>query len=270
MQREIVSRDAWIEARKELLESEKELTRRSDEVAKQRLQLPCVRIDKVYPFETESGASTLADLFQGRSQLMIYHFMYGPAYEAGCVSCSAIADAFNGLHSHLAGHDVTLCAVSSAPMAKLVAYKKRMGWTFPWASSSASDFNQDFGVGFTEQQQFDIGLNYNYRDEPVWLKRTDEGADSQMQNSPVGINALMTGTDIATYTRERPGMSAFQIDDGTIYHTYSTFARGLDVLWSQYQWLDRAPKGRNETTVWWRRHDEYAKSQVNSTCCCKS
>lgn len=194
MQREIVSREVWIEARKDLLEAEKELTRRSDEVAKKRLQLPCVRIDKGYEFETERGASSIADLFQGRSQLLIYHFMFGPDYKAGCVSCSAIADAFNGLHAHLAGHDVTLCAVSSAPIAKLVAYKKRMSWTFPWASSGSSDFNQDFGVGFTEMQQFETGLNYNYRDEPVWLQRTDEGMASRMQNSPVGINASMTGT----------------------------------------------------------------------------
>ncbi|AMV31535.1 hypothetical protein VN12_05410 [Pirellula sp. SH-Sr6A] len=270
MQRDIVSRDVWIEARKGLLEAEKELTRRSDEVAKLRLQLPCVRIDKDYKFETDCGASSLADLFQGRSQLLVYHFMFGPEYEAGCVSCSAIADSFNGLHLHLAGHDVTLCAVSSAPIAKLAAYKKRMGWTFPWASSGGSDFNQDFGVGFTEQQQFEIGLNYNYRDEPVWLQRSDEGMASRMQNSPVGINAAMTGTDVATYTRERPGMSAFQIESGVLYHTYSTFARGLDILWSQYQWLDRAPMGRNETAVWWRRHDEYKKSQGEVSCCCVS
>lgn len=267
MLREVVSREDWVTARKVLLEAEKELTRRSDEVAKQRMALPCVRIDKDYQFENESGPVSFRDLFQGRSQLLVYHFMFGPEYQAGCVSCSSIADAFNGLVVHLANHDVTLCAVSSAPIEKLHAYKRRMGWQFSWASSGKCDFNQDFGVGFTTEQQFDVGLEYNYRAEPVWLQRIDEGMASRMVGTPVGDNAAMTGTDIATYTRERPGMSAFVIEDKQIFHTYSTYARGLDVLWSQFQWLDRAPKGRNESGVWWKRHDEYGRSSSPESCC---
>ena len=151
-----------------------------------------------------------------------------------------------------------LCAVSRTPLAKLQTYKRRMGWTFPWASSFGGDFNADFNIAFTEEQQRDGGIEYNYRREPAWQLREDEGMASRMQGTPVGDNAAMTGTDAATYTRERPGMSAFVLEDGVVYHTYSTYARGLDGLWGMYQWLDRAPKGRNETGVWWRRHDEYA------------
>jgi predicted dithiol-disulfide oxidoreductase (DUF899 family) len=176
--------------------------------------------------------------------------MFGPDYTAGCPSCSAIADGFDGFVVHLAHHDVTLSAVSRAPLAKLQAYKRRMGWTFPWASSFGSDFNADFSVRFTEeQQQRDGGIEYNYRGEAAW-KGGGEGSSA---------HAAMSGTDPATYTRERPGMSAFALEDGVVYHTYSAYARGLDGLWGMYQWLDRAPKGRNETGPWWRRHDEYGK-----------
>jgi predicted dithiol-disulfide oxidoreductase (DUF899 family) len=236
-------------ARLELLEAEKELTRRSDELARRRQELPWVRIDREYRFETDEGGASLGDLFRGRSQLLVYHFMFGPDYTAGCPSCSAIADGFNGIAVHLANHDVMLWAVSRAPLEKLQGYKRRMGWTFPWASSSVSDFNPDFSVRFTEEQQRAGGIEYNYRREGAWRLRGGEG--------PVAEMAAMTGTDAATYTRERPGMSAFALEDGVVFHTYSTYARGLDSLWGMYQWLDRAPRGRNETGVWWRRHDEY-------------
>jgi len=253
------TREEWLAARLELLKAEKELTRRGDELARQRLELPWVRINKEYRFENDEGSASLKDLFRGRSQLLIYHYMFGPDYTAGCATCSTIADSFNGFAVHLANHDVTLSAASRAPLAKIQAYKQRMGWTFPWASSFGGDFNSDFNVWFTEQQQRDGGIEYNYRREPAWQLRTDEGMASRMPGTPVGDNAAMTGTDPATYTRERPGMSAFALEDGVIYHTYSAYARGLDSMWGMYQWLDRAPKGRNETGIWWRRHDEYGK-----------
>jgi predicted dithiol-disulfide oxidoreductase (DUF899 family) len=246
------TRKEWLAARRELLEAEKELTRRSDELAQRRQELPWVRIDKKYRFETDEGSVSLADLFRGRSQLLVYHFMFGPDYTAGCPSCSAIADGFDGSVVHLASHDVTLSAVSRAPLAKLQAYKRRMGWTFPWASSFGSDFNLDFNVWFTEEQQREGAVEYNYRREGALVR--EAGGEG-----PVAELAAMAGTDVATYTRERPGMSAFALEDGVVYHTYSTYARGLDGLWGMYQWLDRAPKGRNEPDVWWRRHDEYDK-----------
>ncbi len=255
------TREEWLAARLELLEAEKALTRRSDELARWRQELPWVRIVKEYRFETDEGTASLADLFRGRSQLLIYHFMFGPDYTAGCATCSTIADGFDGFVVHLANHDVTLGAVSRAPLAKLQAYKRRMGWTFPWASSFDSNFNADFNVGFTEEQQRKGGIEYNYRREAAWELRGDEGIASRMLGTPVGDNAAMTGTDVATYTRERPGMSAFALEDGVVYHTYSTYARGLDALWGMYPWLDRAPKGRNETGVWWRRHDEYERAK---------
>jgi predicted dithiol-disulfide oxidoreductase (DUF899 family) len=246
------TRKEWLAARLELLEAEKELTRQSDELARRRQELPWVRIDKEYRFDTDTGSASLADLFQGRSQLLVYHFMFGPEYTAGCPSCSAIADGFDGFAVHLANHDVTLSAVSRAPLAKLQAYKQRMGWRFPWASSLGRDFNFDFNVSLTEEQQREGTVEYNYRREAAWQLRGGDG--------PVGEIAAMTGTDAATYIRERPGMSTFVLDDGVVYHAYSTYARGVDGLWGMYQWLDRAPMGRNETGVWWRRHDEYSKS----------
>ena len=243
------TREDWLAARLALLEAEKELTRRSDDLARRRQELPWVRIDKEYRFDTDEGSASLADLFQGRSQLLIYHFMFGPDYTAGCPSCSAIADGFNGVFVHLANHGVTLSAVSRAPLAKLQAYRRRMGWAFPWASSFGTDFNADFNVGFTPEQQRQGGIEYNYRRESQWTLR---GSDE-----PVSAIAAATGTDAATYTRERPGMSAFALENGVVYHAYSTYARGLDGLWGMYQWLDRAPMGRNESGIWWRRHDEY-------------
>jgi predicted dithiol-disulfide oxidoreductase (DUF899 family) len=254
------TREEWLTARMDLLKAEKEHTRRSDELAKRRQELPWVRIDKQYQFDTDEGKASLADLFRGRSQLLIYHYMFGPDYTAGCMTCSTIADAFNGFVVHLANHDVTLMCVSRAPLAKLQAYKRRMGWTFPWASSFGNDFNYDFRISFTEEQQRDGQIEYNYHREAAWQMRTGEGMATQMEGTPVGDNAAATGTDVATYIRERPGMSAFAFEDGVVYHTYSAFARGLDGMWGMYQWLDRAPRGRNESEgVWWRRHDEYGR-----------
>jgi predicted dithiol-disulfide oxidoreductase (DUF899 family) len=247
----IGTREEWLAARLKLLDAEKELTRRSDELARQRQQLPWVRIDKQYRFETDEGTVSLSDLFRGRSQLLVYHFMFGPDYTAGCPSCSAIADGFNGVVAHLANHDVMLWAISRAPLQKIRAYKQRMGWTFPWASASGTDFNFDLGVAVTEEQQREGRIEYNYA--PSRLQVLDPA------KVPAGVAkfAAICGTDAPTYTRERPGMSAFAMKDGVVYHTYSTYARGLDVLWGMYPWLDRAPLGRNENGPWWRRHDEY-------------
>jgi predicted dithiol-disulfide oxidoreductase (DUF899 family) len=247
------TREEWLAARLELLKAEKELTRRSDELALRRQELPWVKIGKEYRFDTGEGTASLADLFRGRSQLLVYQFMFGPDYTAGCPSCSSVADGFNGFSVHLANHDVMLWAVSRAPLARLQAYKRRMGWTFPWASSQGSDYNFDFSASYTKEQQHE-GIEYNFRREPElqWRegqKSGGEGAEAQF--------AAMCGTDAPTYGRDRPGMSAFALEDGAVYHTYSTYARGLDGLWGMYQWLDRAPKGRNETGVWWSRHDEY-------------
>jgi predicted dithiol-disulfide oxidoreductase (DUF899 family) len=254
----IGTREEWLAARLELLEAEKELTRRSDELARWRQELPWVRIDKDYRFDTDEGRMSLADLFRGRLQLLVYHFMFGPEYTAGCPTCSTIADGFDGFVVHLANHDVTLCAVSRAPLAKLQAYKRRMGWSFPWASSFGSDFNYDFQVTFTEEQQRSGVVEYNFRA----MDTRSELGDSQA--------LLVAGTDAATFTREAPGMSAFALEDGVVYHTYSAYTRGLDGLWGMYQWLDRAPRGRNEEMFrglgdlrgsnWYRRHDEYEVS----------
>jgi predicted dithiol-disulfide oxidoreductase (DUF899 family) len=256
------TREEWLAARLELLQAEKELTRRSDELARQRQALPWVRIEKEYRFDTEDGDVSLADLFGGRSQLLMYHFMFGPDYKAGCPSCSSIADGFDGIAVHLANHDVALCAVSRAPLAKLQAYRQRMGWTFPWASAFGTDFNADFNVAFSEKQQRE-GIEYNYRRESPardsLAGRTVQEWQLRGSEGPVAQIAAMTGTDVPTYTRERPGVSAFALHDGVVHHTYSTFARGLDGLWGMYQWLDRAPLGRNEKGVWWRRHDEYGQ-----------
>src|SRR5215472_16904846 len=252
MTHEIGTREQWLKARLELLDAEKELTRRSDELARWRQDLPWVRINKDYRFETDEGNASLADLFRGRSQLLVYHFMFGPDYTAGCPSCSAIADGFNGCVVHLANHDVTLCAVSRAPLPKLQAYKQRMGWSFPWASSFDGDFNLDFQAALTQEQQQSGAGEYNFRAIDMRPELTSDEDRPWVTALTSGI-----GTDWATYRRELPGMSAFALDDGVVYHTYSAYERGLDGLWSMYQWLDRAPLGRNEPDVWWRRHDEY-------------
>jgi len=245
------TRDEWLRERLALLEAEKALTRQSDELARRRQALPWVPVEKTYRFQVADGEATLADLFQGRSQLLVYHFMFGPDYTAGCPSCSMIADGFNGFWQHLASHDVTLSAVSRAPIETLLAYRKRMGWSFPWASSFGGDFNFDYSVGLTEEQQ-DRGYDYNYQSHGVVSRNTPD--------APQTFGA-MCGVDRRTYLRGLPGMSAFRIEDGEIFHTYSTYGRGLDALWGSYPWLDRAPLGRNESEgVWWKRRDEYAEA----------
>jgi len=234
------TREEWKAAREELLEREKELTRANDEVAKQRRELPWVRIDKDYRFEADEGSKTLEELFDGRSQLLIYHFMFGPDYTAGCPSCSSAADTFNGAVPHLNARDVTFLCVSRAPLERLQAYKRRLGWQFPWVSSLGTDFNFDFDASHTEEQvapfvEGDAG--------PVITEL-----------------AAVCGTDPAGYLTEGPGLSAFALSDGAAYHTYSTYARGLEFLMGFYALLDRAPKGRNEgdpPEFWIRRHDEY-------------
>jgi predicted dithiol-disulfide oxidoreductase (DUF899 family) len=244
------TREQWLAARLELLREEKLLTRRSDQLARLRQELPWVSIDKEYSFETDEGTASLADLFGGRSQLVVYHFMFGPEYTAGCPSCSAIADGFDGSVVHLANHDVSFYAVSRAPLAKLQAYKRRMGWSFPWASSFETDFNYDFNVSHSTDDWQSGAVEYNFR--TVDFRPAEE--------SPVLADwAATVGTDFATYRREGTGVSAFAIEDGVVYHTYSAYERGVDGLWAMYQWLDRAPLGRNETDFWWRRHDEYGR-----------
>jgi predicted dithiol-disulfide oxidoreductase (DUF899 family) len=245
--------EEWRAARIGLLEREKELTRLSDELARQRQELPWVPVDKEYTFETDEGTKTLVELFDGRSQLLVYHFMFGPDYTAGCPTCSSIADSYDAWAVHLNNHDVTFTCVSRAPLEKLQAYKRRMGWQFPWVSSAGSDFNFDFGVSFTEEQQREGG-EYNFQSFPSMQPMLEANA------GPIAEQAVATGTDPAGYLSEGPGMSAFALSDGVVHHTYSAYARGLDVLMGYYQWLDRAPKGRNEgdpLELWVRRHDEY-------------
>jgi len=253
VQYRVGTREEWLAARLKLLKEEKEHTRHGDELARQRQALPWVRVAKGYRFETDQGTASLSDLFRGCSQLLVYHFMFGPDYTAGCPSCSAIADGFNGFQIHLANHDVRLWAVSRAPLARLQEYKRRMGWTFPWASSFGSDFNFDYSVGFSEEDQREGGIQYNYRREdalkPSSARFKAFPADDQ--------NVWGTGVDWPTFLRERPGVSSFILEDGVVYHSYSAYARGVDALWGMWQWLDRAPKGCNETCHWWRRHDEY-------------
>ena len=245
----VATREQWLAARLELLEAEKALTRQTDAVAQQRQALPWVPVEKDYRFMTEDGEASLADLFRGNSQLLVYHFMFGPDYTAGCPACSAIADGFDRSHVHLANHDVTLMAISLAPIEKLLSYRERMGWTFPWASSQDSDFNYDFHTSQTVEQQQSGSAEYNFREEDTgWVKDGAAGPTTF---------AAMTGTDVAGYVRQRPGVSAFALQDGIVHHTYSSYARGLDATWAMYQWLDRAPLGRNETDLWFRRRDEY-------------
>jgi predicted dithiol-disulfide oxidoreductase (DUF899 family) len=253
----IATRDKWLTARLALLKDEKELTRRGDELTRRRMELPWVRVEKPYHFDTDAGRASLADLFKGRSQLLVYHFMFGPDYQAGCPSCSSIADGFNGIVPHLEGHDVAFSAVSRAPLHKLQAFKKRMGWTFPWASSSDSDFNFEFNVSYSEEQERGGDIVYNFR------RAQGPAPSEEPQSEPTWPTrfAEMAGTDRRTYFREAPGVSAFVMENGVVYHTYSTYARGLDGLWNMYQWLDRAPRGRNEDAPepWLRHHDRYGE-----------
>jgi predicted dithiol-disulfide oxidoreductase (DUF899 family) len=234
------TREEWARAREQLLEREKELTRRSDELARERRELPWVPVDKEYRFETDDGTKTLAELFDGRSQLLVYHFMFGPEYTAGCPVCSSGADTFDGAVSHLNARDTTFLCISRAPLEWLQAYKRRMGWSFPWVSSHGTDFNFDFDVSHTEEQ----------------LRPFLEGDIPP----PVAQMADACGTDAAGYVAEGPGLSAFALSDGVVYRTYSTYARGLEVMMGFYPLLDRVSKGRDEagpTEFWIRRHDEY-------------
>ena len=244
------TREAWRAARLDLLAAEKEHTRQGDELARRRRALPWIPVEKPYRLQTEDGPTTLADLFGGRSQLLVYHFMFGPDYTAGCPSCSAIADGFDGSVAHLEAHDVAFAVVSRAPVDRLAAYRRRMGWSFRWASSLGSDFNADFCTSFSEDQMGGV-VDYNFGPRDMSGVAT-LGPDS----IPVQFGAS-ADVDVTTYLREAPGMSAFALQDGVVHHTYSAYARGLDGLWGMYQWLDRAPLGRNETGAWWRRRDEY-------------
>ena len=227
------TRQEWHEARLALLEEEKQLTRSIDAVTQRRQELPWVALDEPYVFDTEDGEATLADLFDGRSQLIVYHFMFAPDWEEGCPSCSSVADGFDLTHLHLQGHDVSFTAVSRAPLDKLIAYRGRMGWRFPWVSSGRSTFNFDFNVSFTEESVA-RGQTYNFAPLEGWQ------------------------LDPANLPFEGPGMSAFVLEDGVVHHTYSTYSRGVDALWNMWQWLDRAPQGRSEGDMsWFRRHDQY-------------
>jgi predicted dithiol-disulfide oxidoreductase (DUF899 family) len=250
----IGTREEWLAARLELLAAEKEHTRRSDELARGRQMLPWVRVDKEYEFQTAEGRASLADLFRGRSQLLVYHFMFGPGYSAGCPSCSAIADGFDRSAVHLLSHDVSFYAISRAPLARLQAYRRRMGWTFPWASSYGSDFNFDLHVSLSEEEWESGAVGYNFRTRDFRPSASDAGGYDDWAESTVG-------TDWKGYRTEGPGMSAFALDDANVYHTYSAYERGFDGLWAMFQWLDRAPLGRNETGMWWRRHDEYGPGE---------
>ena len=245
------TRQEWLAARLKLLDAEKELTRRSDELARQRQALPWVRLDKQYRFDTDEGSASLADLFRGRSQLLVYHFMFGPDYNAGCPACSAIADGFNGFAVHLANHDVMLWAISRAPLQKLQAFKRADGMVVPVGILVRQRLQQRF------RRRGHAGAAARGRPNTT----TAASPPSCPRNTQVGAEptkgAEISGTDVPTYIRERPGMSAFALEDGVVYHTYSAYARGLDGLWGAYQWLDRTPKGRNEPDFWWRHHDKY-------------
>jgi predicted dithiol-disulfide oxidoreductase (DUF899 family) len=236
-----VSREEWLEARRTLLVKEKEATRLRDKVNAERLALPWVKVDKTYIFDTPAGKKTLGDLFEGRSQLMIYHFMLGPGWEAGCTGCSFLADHLDGALAHLEHHDVTMVAVSRAPLPEVEAYKTRMGWRFPWVSSFGGDFNYDYHVSFTPEDLANGKVHYNF-----------------------------TLIDAASANDELPGLSAFFKDEaGDIFHTYSSYARGHEELIGTFMILDRAPKGRNEKTImnWVRRHDEYEDQPKAHSCC---
>jgi len=259
------TKNEWIAARKQLLAKEKELTRMRDALSAQRRALPWLRVEKSYVFDTPKGRKSLADLFEGRSQLAMYHFMFAPEWEAGCKSCSFWAESFDRIPIHLAHRDVTFLAVSRAPLDKLQAYARRFGWSFPWVSSAPSDFNYDFNVSFTEEQQRSGNVNYNYEQSGVRSESRAIPASDATEGPHVEL-AASVGTDWPTYIRETPGMSAFALEDGIVYHTYSAYARGVDGLWGLYQWLDRAPRGRNETGFWIRRRDEYEKG-VSKNCC---
>jgi predicted dithiol-disulfide oxidoreductase (DUF899 family) len=237
------TREEWVAAREQLLVHEKEHTRLGDELARQRRELPWVQLDKDYRLDTDDGEKALGKLFDGRSQLLVYHFMFGPSYEAGCPVNSSIADSIDGVLPHLHARDVTFVLVSQAPLAKLRTYRRRMGWNMPWFSSAPGDFNFDLGFSHTAEQGREIVEQMAGELPPI-----------------VEQNAVASGTDVAGYLTESPGFSTFVLDDGSVYHTYSTTWRGLEFVMTYYGMLDHAPKGRNEGEdwqLWIRRHDEY-------------
>jgi predicted dithiol-disulfide oxidoreductase (DUF899 family) len=238
------TREEWLAAREALLAQEKEHTRMGDELARQRRELPWVRMEREYRFESDDGARTLAELFAGRSQLLVYHFMFGPRYEAGCPACSSSADAVNGVLEHVNARDATMVYVSRAPLEKLQAYKRRMGWRFSWVSDVSGEFNGDLGFSRSEEET-----------------RAAIAPMLEGELPPIlGYMLRSTGTDAVGYLTEAPGFSSFVLDEGAVYHTYSTTARGLEFLMGYYPILDRAPKGRDEAggfQGWLRRHDEY-------------
>jgi predicted dithiol-disulfide oxidoreductase (DUF899 family) len=247
----IGTREEWLAARTELLAREKEHTRRGDELARERRELPWVRVEKEYAFDAEDGTKTLADLFDGHEQLVVYHLMFGPDFEAACPSCSSIADGFNGIHVHLANRaDASFVAVSRAPLEKLQAYRQRMGWTFPWVSSNGTDFNYDYAASFTPEQLREGG-EYNFK--PFG----DRTPLFELTTGFLAQTAASSGAAVSDFLQETPGMSAFVLEDETVYHAYSAYARGLDGLWGAYQWMDRSPLGRNGDDHIWVRHDEY-------------
>jgi predicted dithiol-disulfide oxidoreductase (DUF899 family) len=244
------TREEWLAARRELLAREKEHTRRADELASQRRELPWVPVEKEYRFESEDGTKTLAELFDGHPQLLVYHFMFGPGFEAGCPACSGIADCFNAFHVHLANRaDAKLVCISRAPLPKLREYKRRMGWTFPWVSSFGDDFNYDYCSSYTPEQ-LRTGGEHNFA-------HFEDRTPLFAEDGPVSETAASAGVDAAEFLQEAPGMSAFVLSEGAVYHTYSTYSRGLDALWGTYQWLDRAPFGRHGDEKIWSRKDEY-------------
>ena len=257
------TREDWLAARNDLLQHEKELTRMGDELARQRRELPWVPVKKDYRLQTEEGTRTLAELFDGRSQLMVYHFMFGPDYEGGCPSCSSTADSFNGVLAHLRARDVTMICVSRAPIDKLLAFRERMGWSFNWASSYDSDFNVDYGVSAGNGTSHDPGTPRPEANE-LGLRKliTDQPAVREQLPLVTTNNARATGTDLDGYFSEGHGVSTFAREGGTIYHCYSSYARGTEFLMGYYAILDRAPKGRDEggqPMGWLRRRDEYER-----------
>ncbi len=255
------TRQEWAAARSELLEREKELTRMGDELARQRRELPWVPVEKQYVFESDGGQKTLAELFDGRSQLLVYHFMFGLHYEGGCPACSLTADSFNGVLAHLKACEVTMICVSRAPIANLLAYRERMGWSFNWASSHESDFNLDYGVSVGEGMTHDPAAPLLQANELAVRKLLNE-QPAMRENLPLVStqNARSTGTNLEGYFSEGHGVSTFAREGDTVYHCYSSYARGTEFLMGHYAILDRAPKGRNEgdqPMSWLRRHDEY-------------
>jgi predicted dithiol-disulfide oxidoreductase (DUF899 family) len=259
--RRIGTRAEWLAASAELLEREKELTRMGDELARQRRELPWVPVEKEYTLQTEDGARTLAELFDGHSQLVVYHFMFGPGYQAGCPACSSTADSFNGVLAHLRACDATMICVSRAPLEKLLAYRERIGWSFTWASSLESDFNFDFGVSAGEGMAHDSAAPRHEANELALLKSLqDQPAVREHLPLVTAQNARATGTNLDGYFSEGHGVSTFARENGTVYHCYSSYARGTEFLMGYYAILDRTPRGRDEgdqPMSWLRRHDEY-------------